>query len=1150
MRTSQEATGTNAVLSTPTRTRVFLSAGRYLAGKALTILLTIFFAVFVTLLIVNYPAGPADGISPFEQKLELQIQQAVSVAVYRNFIPKDAFGTPLAHEVEAYMQSLRQEAGLDLPFLQRHLLWTFRALTFNWGRLESQSFPQFGLGQGLRSQPTANAVLDAFPNTLLLVGTAYLLTFLIGMPLSLYLARNYGSRLDRIFSVLSPISSVPSWVFAALLITIFAIQLRWLPVGGMFDFYRPDEPIPYILALLKHMVLPVSALLLSLLFQLVYTWRTFFIIYSEEDYVDLARAKGLNTKVLEKQYILRPALPYIITSFATSLIGFWQLTVALERIFQWPGIGLLYIDVLPNYWKESMEVGDLMIVVQIVVIFSYVLGILAFTLDLAYVIVDPRIHLIPSSHMTQSQARLKTGRLGSGLPAWMKRKRPRHAQPARGPVVRRPISRELFLANLKESLREMRVRSRLFVDQLRRYPSAMFGLAVISILIVGSIYALVFLPYEEIGFDYDAERSTGRNLVPRTAAPIWFNAFTGTPRLSTLIMDETQSQAASVPLENGWVQKTHTFEFDYSYRELPSDFFIYLDSKYAEKIPLISMRWTMPDGRSIDLRPKAMGGEENFDLQASMNIPRLLRENPQWKKWVVTDGQYPTPAYHLLFAKANSSDFELQKGIYKLEITSLLFEPGSDVQPQFVLLGQVYGMAGTDFWRRDLLVPLLWGMPFTLLVGFLGTFITTLVAMLLPAIGVWFGGGLDHFIQRLTDVNMVLPGLALAVLINAIFGVHIWIVLGIVVVLNAFGAPIKSFRSAFLQAKEAPYIEMARSYGASNSRIITRYLIPRILPILIPTLVAQIPSFIFLEATLGFFNIKSIYPTWGRIIYDGLSRGALYGSPFWVLQPIFLLLLTGLAFAMLGSALERILNPRVLDEGPVAGTPDLKPGRRQIFIPFVNGRTAAGLAVLLLLFIIIRTSEAGQSLVDSVMDRLSPSSAEAFAHPTNDPEQIKGIPTATLASSSTDVPATAAASSPTVAPTESTETSEPVMEPTTLVTDAAPAPASYTLQRGEYPYCIARRFDIDPKQLLQSNALTGSQKVFTGLVLQIPENAPNFPGNRQLLPHPATYTVSSPNETLYTVACKYGDLQPEAIAQANQIPVESALVAGQELTIP
>ena len=172
----------------------------------------------------------------------------------------------------------------------------------------------------------------------------------------------------------------------------------------MFDFVKPDASVPYIQILIKHMILPVTALVLSLLFQLVYAWRTFFIIYSEEDYVELARAKGLKDNLLEKQYILKPALPYIITSFATSLIAFWQLTIALEAVFQWPGVGLLYINVLPHYWHDQVEIGDLMIVVQIVVIFAYLLGILVFLLDLAYVIVDPRIHLVSASNIAQTSS--------------------------------------------------------------------------------------------------------------------------------------------------------------------------------------------------------------------------------------------------------------------------------------------------------------------------------------------------------------------------------------------------------------------------------------------------------------------------------------------------------------------------------------------------------------------------------------------------------------------------------------------------------------------------------------------------------------------------------------------------------------------------
>jgi peptide/nickel transport system permease protein len=271
----------------------------------------------------------------------------------------------------------------------------------------------------------------------------------------------------------------------------------------------------------------------------------------------------------------------------------------------------------------------------------------------------------------------------------------------------------------------------------------------------------------------------------------------------------------------------------------------------------------------------------------------------------------------LLFAEAGSSQLVVQKGTYQLAVTSLLFEKGSDIQPQLVLLGQVYGLAGTDYARRDLIVPLFWGMPFALLIGLMGSLITALVAMLLPAVGVWYGGWVDNLVQRLTEINMVLPSLPIAVLTNVLFGWNIWVILVIVVVLNTFGSPIKTLRSAFLQAKEAPYIETARAYGASDLRVITRYLVPRILPVLIPQLITQVPSFIFLEATLGFFNIKSNYPSWGRIIYEGLTRGALYGSPFWVLEPISLLLLTSLAFALLGSALERILNPRMIDTVPV-----------------------------------------------------------------------------------------------------------------------------------------------------------------------------------------------------------------------------------------
>ena len=238
-------------LSAPTRGRVIWSAARYLAGRALTILVTIFLAVLITMVIVDVPADMGSGLkmSPFQMRLEYQIERVIEISAYQGLISTDADGNPMPAEVDAIREKLRSDTGLDLPYLTRYLLWTYKALTFNWGELD----PEYLSELGIKDDPQPNIILQHLPNTLLLVGTAYFLVLLIGMPFSLYLARHYGSWLDRAMTVLSPISSVPSWVFGMLLITIFAVQLRWLPVSGMFDFNKPAELIPYVLVLLKHM---------------------------------------------------------------------------------------------------------------------------------------------------------------------------------------------------------------------------------------------------------------------------------------------------------------------------------------------------------------------------------------------------------------------------------------------------------------------------------------------------------------------------------------------------------------------------------------------------------------------------------------------------------------------------------------------------------------------------------------------------------------------------------------------------------------------------------------------------------------------------------------------------------------------------------
>ena len=110
-------------------------------------------------------------------------------------------------------------------------------------------------------------------------------------------------------------------------------------------------------------------------------------------------------------------------------------------------------------------------------------------------------------------------------------------------------------------------------------------------------------------------------------------------------------------------------------------------------------------------------------------------------------------------------------------------------------------------------------------------------------------------------------------------------------------------------------------------------------------------------------------------------------------------------------------------------------------------------------------------------------------------------------------------------------------------------PPTYELERGEFPYCIARRFDVNPEQLLTANSLTRGDIYYPNLTLTIPASAGPFPPPRALRTHPTTYTATA-GQTVYGVACVFGDVYPSAIAAANNILESSVLTAGQQLSIP
>ncbi len=126
------------------------------------------------------------------------------------------------------------------------------------------------------------------------------------------------------------------------------------------------------------------------------------------------------------------------------------------------------------------------------------------------------------------------------------------------------------------------------------------------------------------------------------------------------------------------------------------------------------------------------------------------------------------------------------------------------------------------------------------------------------------------------------------------------------------------------------------------------------------------------------------------------------------------------------------------------------------------------------------------------------------------------------------------------------EVSTPIPQPTVQTSK----PASYTLQQGEFPWCIARRFNVDPGDLLSLNGLPlDGQTYYAGLTLRIPQTGNTFPGSRALRAHPAQYTVQV-SDTIYSIACAFGDVDPVNIAAVNNLGGAHNLTTGTTIQIP
>jgi len=437
--------------------------------------------------------------------------------------------------------------------------------------------------------------------------------------------------------------------------------------------------------------------------------------------------------------------------------------------------------------------------------------------------------------------------------------------------------------------------------EIASYPAAIIGVFLIVLLLAISVYAVATIPYAEAIRLWRGGEDVWYNL-PKMAAPVWSNNFREVKLPETIIMSSEDESVEKV--YSGSSEEIREVEFsltfDYNYDEFPDEITFFFHTEYEEKKPHVRIQLIKPDGEELRIGSMSAADSSSYILSLDDVLFRRL-------------GRVLLPHEAVMAIDPKDENSKAQMGTYTFQIVSSLFETDSDLDVELVVYGDVYGIAGTDHRRRDLMVALLWGTPIALIFGLLAALGTTITTMVIAAVGTWYGGWVDSLIQRITEINLILPVLPILIMIGTFYSRSIWVMLSVLILLYIFGGGIKSYRAIFLQVKESAYIEAAQAYGASGPRIITRYLIPRIIPTLIPGLVTLIPAFVFVETALNVLGLGDpILPTWGKVISDANQNGALYQELYyWILEPAMLLVITGLAFSLFGFALDRIFNPRL-----------------------------------------------------------------------------------------------------------------------------------------------------------------------------------------------------------------------------------------------
>ena len=347
-----------------------MSILRPLLIRALT-MIGVFFVVLLLLVLTLGLTGFSDRILNAVVGEQLRAERTALAEKIRDPDALEKTLTERRKEFEAFY-------GLDTPWYLRLPGTVFRVLTLDLG--EARNLRSFD-----GSNRVIDIVLERLPNTMLLLTTSLIITAVLGLGLGVYMATRAGTWLDRAMSIFAAVSyAIPTWWIGILLILLLSVRWRLLPSGGMYSTPPPIDSVPRFLDLLQHALLPVLTLVLVSVGPYIYAVRTITLNIAQEDYVTMARAKGLPASRVRNRHILRVAAPPLVTGLILGLAGSLSGSILVETIYNWQGMGRLYYDALAGTPDEG-------VIVALTFMFTLLYVGVRMLLEVLYIFLDPRV---------------------------------------------------------------------------------------------------------------------------------------------------------------------------------------------------------------------------------------------------------------------------------------------------------------------------------------------------------------------------------------------------------------------------------------------------------------------------------------------------------------------------------------------------------------------------------------------------------------------------------------------------------------------------------------------------------------------------------------------------------------------------------------